>query len=389
MGLFAMAGKAVSDWWKGDEKKPAAPAAGGDPAAAAAPAGAAPAAAGPGAEKKPAKTGAAAVADSLADEQKALADLSKNAGGDGASQKELEDKKQDLQARIDANNALKDKFKIVDGEPGKDAGPNVMTREQYEKVVKQYSDISQGKGDIKIDTAGMSEEEAKKFKEGTMADIGSILQTKEGRDMLGKLQDNTGSELDSNGKPVHKSTTIGQSYKPEWVPDPNRPGEFKVNEDAKGNTVYATDPNTGKKIPSPDDCLNEPADPSADPERAIKDDKGKAGLGMDARAMYTPGQDAMGTRSDVALFHELKHAHDMTTGQMDYSDVDASSGVPKDAAGGVRSTEHQAVGLGNYKDRATNPWTENAYREARNKIGEGDTGVREGDKGMEQRQSYV
>jgi hypothetical protein len=304
----------------------------------------------------------AAVSGSLADEQRRLkeeeADLLAGAytGGhsgtrDPAAAKALEERKKDLESRMQAHKALEGKFKLVDAHQPGDAG-NTLTKEEYEKVIKQYSDINLGKGDLSIDTAGMSPDDAKKFKEGALGDVASMLQTPDGRKMLEKLQNNvlknaagqaidpaTGNPVAAGGAETHRKTTIGQSASPM--------GATAI----WGNAADAANP--------------------------LK--------GTDSQVKYVPGADVNTTRSDVVLFHELRHALDETTGNINHAMVPATSPVAADA-GKYRQYEHQAVGLGTYAGTAM---TENSYRAQRAALAAaGAPGLRAGDLNMPQRASY-
>jgi hypothetical protein len=393
----------------------------------------------PDAGKKPAKTGTAAVGDSLQadveslERQRASAEAAQKEAMDnaygidrsvrdrdggptaaelGEQARELEKKKEDVEAKLKANEALKDKFKIV--EPPKKASdpPNALTKEEYDKVLKQYSDIDRGKGDLQINTEGMSEEEAKKFKEGTMGDISKMLQTQEGREMLAKLGDNVATDAsgntikDASGNEVHRKTTIGQYYEPE--------------KDASGNTVLNPDGTpkikldaSGNKMKKTDNAVAEPANYNEhgaarrhyyDASGNLwKDPSGNApflkGEGQDAHVGYSPGMSVPGSAapSDVVLFHELRHAADMTRGNMDTREV---GGTGPDAE--FKQVEHQAVGLGEHTGlaatlplthkpgEATVPWNENQYRASRARIAqaEGPGGAHPDEANMAQRPSY-
>src|SRR5262249_52321502 len=89
---------------------------------------------------------------------------------------------------------------------------------------------------------------------------------------------------------------------------------------------------------------------------------------------------------DVTLAHELSHALHATWGDNDTSRVQPDDGVPEDAACGVSEAEHQASGLGKYRnDRLT----ENRYRAERRLLGEAHAaGAIDGDATMKQRVRY-
>jgi hypothetical protein len=337
-----------------------------------------------GTDARPAMQGAGGVGDALKEQLGALGGM--GAAAEGGADPALEEKRRDLEAKIAANDALGGKFSLVDA-PGPADAPNAVTREEYEKVLKQYADISLGKGDLVLDTAGMNDEEAGKFKQGALGDIGSILQTKEGRDMLARLGDNPALDpaqrpiLDASGNAVHRKTTIGQSY------------EYELTQTEDGRTIRARDEqgnprkkldDAGKPIPSTETAHADYADPDNYPHAQQFGD-GSRSWGMGSDVVYSPGVPNNGFRSDVTLFHELRHAVDMTQGNMDVDLVAASSPVAADR-GDTLSFEHQAIGLGEF---AHEPWNENSYRRARSKIGAARApGALPGDLGMPQRKSY-
>jgi hypothetical protein len=279
-------------------------------------------------------------------------------GGDGAERSEEAEAEAESMAKAHEN--LKDRFQIVDERKPGDA-PNVVTQEEYDKTVKQYSDLSRGKGDLKLDTAGLSEAEAADFKSGAMEDVGRILQTNDGRKMLEQLQNNQraytsplsgktwdfnrGRYLQEGEEAVRRQTTIGKSATP-WG------AQADWGEDAAG----AMNPMKGADV-------------------AVK---------------YQPGAILGSARSDTTLFHEMRHAVDETRGSIDPRLVDHWS-AGADAARNpdvlrARQMEYQTVGLGDY---AGDAMTENSYRAARKQIGAArGPGVVPGDVDMPQRTYY-
>ena len=81
---------------------------------------------------------------------------------------------------------------------------------------------------------------------------------------------------------------------------------------------------------------------------------------------YNPGMVVAGSRSDITLMHEMRHALDETRGSMDSRLVAEIDGVSADV--GLSRYEHQATGLGVY---ANSEYTENAYRAERMRMGKG------------------
>jgi hypothetical protein len=290
--------------------------------------------------------------------------------GGGAGAKDDPDRKNNL-ALADA--ALAGRFKIVE-KPGPNDPPNAITKEKYAEMCGQYADISSGKSDIKLNTAGMTADQEAEFRKNAMNDIANIMQTEGGREMLGALNDNVVRDKDGkpipgpDGKPQHRTTNIGDSKNPE-VPT------------AKAHdNVAAQDPKSN-------------------------------GSGTDIE--YRPGHFADAGRSDVMLFHELRHAYDNSRGLQASGKIDAAEAQGPDAGQSVNLSEYQAVGLGRYdakspvKERPATRWdngpvplpnktpddpTENSYRAERARIaelaGKEQKGVVEGDAGMAQRTSY-
>lgn len=110
-----------------------------------------------------------------------------------------------------------------------------------------------------------------------------------------------------------------------------------------------------------------------------------------AHAEYAPGESAelpgadlerdpwAVLRSDVALYHELRHVLDFLAG----------TGIPGDLredGSRVPVMEYQAVGLKRWRDRVM---SENAYRAARREIGELGVGAVKGDADMPDRPRYT
>jgi hypothetical protein len=112
------------------------------------------------------------------------------------------------------------------------------------------------------------------------------------------------------------------------------------------------------------------------------------GEAKDMRAAKKTNPWQLNNRTDVTLFHELTHAMHFQTGALDplgananelvddktaVHDVDKPFDGPQGPAG-VRKEEYRTVGLGEFKD---DPITENAYRKARQDLGEKDVALRD------------
>jgi Effector protein len=189
------------------------------------------------------------------------------------------------------------------------------------------------------------------FKQGAMNDLAAMLQTDVGRQEIALLQNNpVRNPVDDTM--VHHTSTI----KPDFD---HRPRGESGDDWREG---YGT---------------------AADP-----------GAGTDFVTRYTPGEalDHPGNnpwypiRSDVILFHELRHGVDQTRGQMNPGTVTTQDAkvFEKNDDGtinperfswdhdilldrGDNDLEHEAIGIGNYADK---PMTENQYRNERNAIGQ-------------------
>lgn len=238
------------------------------------------------------------------------------------------------QAQRDAASAaLAGRFTIVADAADKQA-PNAITQEEYDRMVALYADIASGSGDLVLGE-GLTNDAA--FKAAALEDLACILQTPGGRIMLRRLNDNVTRDADGNF--VHRTTRLGES----------------------GN------PSSAGTLPLGDI---------------------EVGLGVDAETSYKPGRDLVtpngAVRSDVVLFHELRHAYDVTGGTVALGEVEAGEGIPPEDVDELRA-EHQVCGLGEFAGLGM---TENQYRADRNAIALGDAGVRAGDAEMVQRESY-
>lgn len=228
--------------------------------------------------------------------------------------------------RSAAREELASRFQVV----GDDfVGPRLghqVTADEYEDIVRQYSDIRLGRTDIDIDTDGLSEEDAAAFRSGTMSDIADILQTSSGRQLVDSLADAPGHGLFNM---FDTTTTITRRNDAAGNPDPSN---------ATGGGVF-----------------------------------GKSG-----NVNYVPGVDTVpggaNIRSDVTLYHEMMHAHHAVYNTWNNDTVTAATGgVPSDVASGIREAEYQAAGLGQY---ANDPMSENRYRAERAQIGASNFGER-------------
>ncbi|MFN0246303.1 MAG: M91 family zinc metallopeptidase [Kofleriaceae bacterium] len=210
-----------------------------------------------------------------------------------------------------------------------DVAGNVVTPEEFQKIAKTYSDIRLDRTDIHLDPSGMTDATGKdEFRNDVMGDIGNLLQTNVGRELVGNL---------ANQKDDRKTR-----IEPRLVF-----GELDRSRASGGGDPAAT---TGSPI-----------------------DK----VGMDAQIRYVPGDDGgvdvdskqkwMPMRSDITLFHELTHAYRATLGTFEDDELKKKELVHK-KDDGAKKDEYAAIGLGAH---ANDSLTENAYRAERAKIGDG------------------
>ncbi len=224
---------------------------------------------------------------------------------------------------------------------------NTVSPEEFRRIAHTYSDIRMGRSDIALNTAGMSDEDAARFRGETMGDIGNLLQTESGRDLINGLA----------YQPDDHTTTINLRTDAAGNRD---------NSNAEGGATAAAAPGSW-----------------AD------------GVGTNAEVNYVPGPDGgivqpgrpdnwLPMRSDVTLFHELTHAHHAAYGTMDQTTLDATNAHADDV--NQMGLEYQAVGLGDYHG---DHMSENSYRAERAAIGATGVGTRTGDVEMPQRGTYV
>ena len=275
--------------------------------------------------------------------------------------------------RSDARRDLAKKFDVV-GNSADAVLPNQVTAAEYADIARTYSNIRLGRTDLQLDGSATSDPD--QFNADMMDDIGDIMQTRSGRELVGKLSNNT--NRDEDGNLVHRTTTLSPNLNDHGAPD---------NSNAHADIDH--EPGVGA--------------PFAD---------GQPGIGADAGVRMNPNMDVRGKkvryRSDVGLFHELVHTLHGTQGTNDMSQVQATDGVAGalrrgdwvGAVGelmnpenmridarpdrGLTRHEHQAAGLGLY---ANDPLTENVYRRERNQVALSGKGMG-GDLLMQQRQRY-
>lgn len=234
----------------------------------------------------------------------------------------------ELEGKFDTENPL--------GSEGRAA----ISDEELDEMVELYSDIRLGNTNLKLDTSGMNEEDAAKFRAGAMGDVAKLMQTESGRRML--------RDLAHNEKGIQ--TSIGKS--------PGTEG-----------------PETDAYLEGGRDCKESNArDRLGDPTGWCIDDRAHDGKGVDSIVRYRPGETTTTAEgqspSDVTLYHELTHAmHNMHGDQ-------ARGSVPSatDSTRSIGNDEFQATGLG--------PWAykvdehgelvpnENLYRAERRDLGE-------------------
>lgn len=237
---------------------------------------------------------------------------------------------------------LRGKFHIVSNPDEVDG--NSVTQEQYDKVVGMYSDIRLGKSNIEIG-GNLKGEELEEYRRKTMTDIGRILQTDSGRELLDKT-------MNAKNKAGENVTTV---LGPAGVnPDTGKPND---------PTTVATDDKQSKNGQGSSTSIS--YNPLEDVDAPIQDQGGSWGNTW---------------RSDVALYHELVHSQHMHDGKV---------------ADSEKQEEMNTVGMGSGFNPQANPYFENRYRHERRMIGHEDPGgpysspaVVDGDVGMAQRDNF-
>lgn len=223
-----------------------------------------------------------------------------------------------LADRAAAAEELKAKFHVGEGSEEGKAG---VSEEEYARIVALYSDIRMGKTQLKLDTSGLDEDAAKAFRDGTMGDLSTMMQTESGRQLLDEL---------AHGNKGHQ-TTIGAT---------------------KG------DPDTGAWLPGLD--MGD-VDDRWKLHHALHD-----GSGANSSVSYQPGQTVHtkhdgDIRSDIVLYHELTHAWHNGNGQNAQGAVSGADGVS------VGYEEFEAAGMGPWSDAR---FSENRYRGERDRMGD-------------------
>ena len=257
--------------------------------------------------------------------------------------------------RQEAQRELAGNFQIIDpaNPPAKRAG-NQISQEEFEKTARLYSDIRLDRTHMHFDLESgdapiTDDKKQDKYKRDFMGNVGRILQTEDGRQLIDGVANNEkGHDVNIRNNP----NIDAQGADPTNLED-------AANGKGSGGTVTV--------------------DPSRD---------GTAG---------GPGDAWRKMRSDVTLFHELAHTYHQVRG-----DEDHSGNVGPGLNGSDRdqimygpdmpleerqkgSWEQQAVGIGHHEGDSI---TENSYRRQRAEIGATGKGAVAGDAGMPQRTDY-
>ena len=206
---------------------------------------------------------------------------------------------------------LAGKFTVVDDDASADRAPNEVTAAEYAEIVRTYSDIRMGFTDIEID--GSDTDDPAAFRAAMMDDLGDIMQTTSGREMIGQLAHNV---RDVDGEQVHRKTTLSANLDPVT----GEPSSLRA-----GASV-----NVAPRVGSPDP------------------DNGAPGAGADTLVSIMPDQDVgapgfMEIRSDVALYHELVHALHNSQGTLATGHVTEADAQPIDVTAGLLGIGAQAV----------------------------------------------
>ncbi|MCB9793365.1 MAG: hypothetical protein H6741_11650 [Alphaproteobacteria bacterium] len=276
--------------------------------------------------------------------------------------------------RLRASEELSDRFDVV----GDDfVGPrmqNQLSQEEYDEVVRMYSDVRLGRGDLTLDSSEMGEAQSQAFQDAAMGDIARLLQTESGREMIRQMSNNvmvddegnerkflgdhevTGSWLENFGQSRHRHTTLSA-----------------LHQDTNGDWDRSNDGN------APIDLTNGFSDPELGNGVGVsqRNADGTRGSGSDVTIRANPGVmlDFNGdgnpdttTTSDIILMHELAHARHQTQGTLASGQIQADGTIPAGHPDiGTQNWEHQAAGLGHWADESL---TENGYRRDRQSLGE-------------------
>ena len=290
----------------------------------------------------------------LADQTVADFDIAKRQEG-GRADKDIEG----ALDRQDAQRELMKKLDVIKPDQKGPRLPNQVTQAELEHYALVYSNVRMGRGDLTIDAS--KSDDPKQYKRDMMDDVGDLMQTTSGREMLDTLSNNVGAGKDDKGNWIHRHTTVGPFL------------------DKEGNVERS---NSNEQAIAP---LDQP-----EAGHNARFANGKPGVGTDARVHVNPNMDVDGSRSDVILFHELAHALADTTGVraeewVKEDDFPGDANTAKDAAAFKPRYEHQAAGLGKFRnDRIT----ENAYRKERRRLALTGKGLA-GDLTMSQRENYT
>jgi len=261
-----------------------------------------------------------------------------------------------------AQRELRDRFQIVDPEnAGLHAG-NQITEEEFHNVARMYSDIRMGEGDLQFGSGAAAHDPA--YRAQTMDQIGRILQTSSGRQLIAGLHDTSDPLLEGgDARHAHLRTSLDG---------------FDVSPELSGGAHQA----------------------STLDRRAHREEGGGAGHGSDTHVQTMPTDGAVtlppglalpgwSPRSDVVLYHELTHALHAVRGEKEngriHAGETADDAVARAEDVGVEREEYQTVfGSGSSLDI-----DENNYRRERAAIARIGQGAIAGDREMAQRTSYL
>ena len=271
----------------------------------------------------------------------------------GAKQEGARAAEYDIDGVLDRQLAQRELAAKLDVVPANYKGPkrpNQVTQAEFESIARTYSNIRLGRGDLTIDT-GASEDPAQ-YQRDMMDDIGDLLQTASGRELVSQLSNNVTGK-DAQGNWTHRKTRLG-AHIVNGVPDYTNSYE-RADENIVGKSTI--------------------------------DDHGAPGTGSNTQIGINPNHDVGGSmRSDVALFHEMVHALNSTHGlnEFDHVHLHDGPGLEHDVAEHTFRYEHQAVGVGKYSNAHL---VENAYRRERRQLALGAKGM-PGDLTMPDRTDY-
>jgi hypothetical protein len=221
---------------------------------------------------------------------------------------------------------LGDLLNVVDS-PEQAAAPNDITQEEFDELVTLMDDIRSGQSNLVIDDDVGTPELQAFFETELLTDVGRIMQTSCGRELLNQLVNVDSDQVTTVSL---NNLTAMDELRFEKPHEVSRGGSA-LDVQGEGRTIdYA---------PGVDSYVGQ------------------------------PGHDDLAMGSDTILFHELVHASGQATGDRAEGTVGGMATTSDDA--GVNLEEYRATGLGDYEGASI---SENAYRAERKALDEAGEG---------------